>query len=77
MRANDVGDAQTITATFSFPRDASNITVVCSVKFSKMGPDLDGTAVNTPEVPWSWKHVVPGTIYYKLYDIIITDMHWQ
>ena len=55
--ANGVAYAQTITATFSFPRDASNITTVCSVKFSKSG-SIDGTAVNTPELKWSW--IVPG-----------------
>ena len=73
--ANDVEYAKTITAAFSFPRDASNVTTVCSFKFSKSGADLDGTAVNTPELPWTW--TVPGTVtvpvYYKLYDITITD----
>ena len=74
--SNDVGDAQTITGTFSFARNASNMTIMCSVKFSKSDADLDGTAVNTPQLPWQWIHAVPGTVFfYKLYDSIITAIH--
>lgn|SRR6218665_2523278 len=70
---NDVGNVQTITAAFSFP---TNITIECSVKFNKSGADLDGTALNTPELPWQWMHGVPGKVYYKLCDnsVIINDI---
>lgn len=65
---NETERLQAMTASFSYPRDASNTTIVCSVKFNTHGADIEGTASNTPELQWSWTFT--GIVYYKHCGII-------